>query len=130
MAVKFIKEGFDEAQFMIADNAHAYAIYDNYPVSPGHALVIPKRKAACIDQLSESELSDCWRLILETKKILVQKYGPDGFNVGFNEGLAAGQSVQQLHIHVIPRYSGDVEEPFGGIRNIIPDAGKYILSQE
>ena len=125
MSGGFIKRDFDEAQRLLTENANAYAILDNYPVSPGHALIIPRRKAATIDELTEKEQIACFQLVLETKKILSEQYLPDGFNVGFNEGIAAGQSVEQLHIHIIPRYEGDVKDPFGGVRNIIPGSGRY-----
>jgi diadenosine tetraphosphate (Ap4A) HIT family hydrolase len=110
---------------LISELATAYSIYDKYPVSKGHALVIPKRKTPHFFEMSEKEKTACWILIERVKDILTKKYNPDGFNIGFNMNEAAGQTVFHTHIHVIPRYKGDVENPRGGIRNVIPGMGDY-----
>ena len=102
-----------------------YAIFDRYPVSEGHMLVIPRRHAASYFQLSGEEKADIWNLVERVQKYLEDKFRPDGFNIGFNENVAAGQTIFHVHIHVIPRYEGDVDDPTGGIRNVIPGKGRY-----
>jgi len=110
---------------ILAQNTHALAFFDTYPVSRGHALVVPRRHAATIFDLSEEELTGCFQLVLPLKDVLLARYSPDGFNVGANCGEAAGQSVWHAHIHVIPRYKGDVPNPRGGVRGVIPYKASY-----
>ena len=105
---------------ILAENANGLAFFDSFPVSPGHALVVPKRHVMTVFEMSEEEYVDCFRLILALKDLLFARYSPHGYNVGANCGEAAGQSVWHAHIHVIPRYTGDVAEPRGGIRGVIP----------
>ena len=104
---------------------HGFAIFDRYPVTDGHMLVIPRRHVAGYFQLSGEEKADLWNLVERVREYLREKFGPDGFNIGFNENRAAGQTIFHVHIHVIPRYEGDVEDPAGGIRNVIPGKGRY-----
>ena len=99
----------------ILENELAFAIYDKYPVSKGHVLVIPKRHYASYFDATPEELTAINELIIQIKEIL-DELKPDGYNIGINVGEAAGQTVFHLHIHVIPRYSGDVDNPRGGIR--------------
>ena len=101
------------------------AVLDEFPVSKGHALVVPKRHAATIWDLTDSEYTDLYRLVRDVKELLVERFSPDGFNVGANCGEAAGQSVWHAHVHVIPRYKGDVQDPKGGVRHVIPLKGFY-----
>jgi diadenosine tetraphosphate (Ap4A) HIT family hydrolase len=110
---------------ILAENAHALAFFDSYPVSRGHALVVPKRHALDVFALTDEEYADCFRLVFPLRELLIARFAPDGFNVGANCGEAAGQSVWHAHIHVIPRYSGDVPEARGGIRNVLPRKAKY-----
>jgi len=110
---------------ILAENEAALAVPDTYPVSPGHALVVPRRHAATIWDLSAEEFEACFRLVRELKPVLEARYKPDGFNVGVNCGEAAGQSVWHAHIHVIPRYQGDVPSPRGGVRHVIPLKARY-----
>ena len=110
---------------IIAENNHSLAIFDGYPVSPGHTLVIPRRHISLIFDLADDEYAGCFDLVREIKGILEEKHTPDAFNVGVNCGVAAGQTVNHAHIHVIPRYSGDVDDPRGGVRHIIPGKGFY-----
>ena len=105
---------------IVAENESAIAVFDNFPVSPGHVLVLPRRHVETIWDLDEAEYDRCFRLVREVQPILAIRYGPDGFNVGTNCGEAAGQSVWHAHIHVIPRYKGDVADPRGGVRHVIP----------
>ena len=107
------------------ENQHAVAIRDNYPVSDGHTLVVPKQHVASMFDLPEEEQEAMWRLAGEARSRLLDEYHPDGFNVGLNDGVAAGQTVMHVHIHVIPRYKGDVADPRGGIRWVIPDKAPY-----
>ena len=109
----------------IIENENAFAIYDGFPVSKGHVLVIPKRVVAEIFDLNDEEYSSCFSLVKDVKKILEEKFNPDGFNIGINNGEKAGQTIFHAHIHVIPRYSGDVDNPRGGIRHVIPGKGDY-----
>ncbi len=115
----------DPKREILAQNAHALAFFDSYPVSRGHALVVPRRHAITIFDLSDEEYTGCCRLVLPLKQLLLARYAPDGFNVGANCGEAAGQSVWHAHIHVIPRYKGDVPNPRGGVRGVIPYKAGY-----
>lgn len=110
---------------LILESATVYAIYDKYPVNEGHALIIPKRHCADYFQLSFKEQSACWYILNTTKKVLEEKFKPYGFNIGININEAAGQTIPHVHIHLIPRYKGDVENPEGGIRCVIPGKQKY-----
>jgi len=107
------------------ENETAYAIFDLFPVSKGHMLIMPKKH---IPDYFESEPSDregLWKLVEECKKFLDEQFKPDGYNIGINCGEAAGQTVMHMHIHLIPRYIGDVENPRGGVRGVIPDKRIY-----
>ena len=110
---------------ILARNESAIAVFDTYPVSPGHALVLPLRHVATIWDLNAAEYDDCFRLVRAVQPILAARFSPDGFNVGANCGEAAGQSVWHAHIHVIPRYQGDTPNPRGGVRHVIPLKGNY-----
>ena len=110
---------------ILARNASAIAVLDSYPVSPGHALILPLRHVVTIWDLEPDEYDGCFRLVRAVKPILEARFKPDGFNVGANCGEAAGQSVWHAHIHVIPRYKGDTPNPRGGVRHVIPLKGKY-----
>ena len=110
---------------MIAESATVYAIFDKFPVSKGHALVIPTRHVSNYFDLTLQEQMDCLILLNEVKAILQKQFNPDGFNVGINIQAAAGQTVHHAHIHLIPRYQGDVPEPRGGVRGVIPGKQTY-----
>ena len=101
------------------------AIYDNYPVSKGHVLLIPKRHCETYFDLNYVELASLGVTIGVIKLILNKKFNPDGYNIGVNCGEAAGQTVKHCHIHIIPRYKGDMEDPRGGVRGVIPEKQKY-----
>ncbi|WP_197722113.1 HIT family protein [Sulfuriflexus mobilis] len=103
----------------------AYSALDTYGVSPGHTLVIPRRHVASFFDLAPEEVSACMALITEERKLLDEKFKPDGYNIGVNVGTAAGQSIYHVHIHIIPRYEGDVENPQGGVRHVIPKNAHY-----
>jgi diadenosine tetraphosphate (Ap4A) HIT family hydrolase len=109
----------------IGDNALAFAIRDAHPVSVGHTLVIPKREVVDFFGTTNDERLALFALVDEVKRALDQSHHPDGYNVGFNAGSAAGQTVFHLHLHVIPRYHGDVPDPRGGVRHVIPGRGSW-----
>lgn len=110
----------------LAANHSAFVIADRFPVSPGHALVVPRRVIATWWEATEDERADILALVDEVKRRLDGELQPDGYNVGFNAGAAAGQTVGHLHVHVIPRYRGDVPDPRGGVRHVIPGKGNYL----
>jgi superfamily II DNA or RNA helicase/diadenosine tetraphosphate (Ap4A) HIT family hydrolase len=111
----------------IATNRLAFAIWDNFPVNPGHALVVPRRLISSWWEATDEERHDLIALIDEVRNQIEHRFAPDGFNIGFNAGAAAGQTVPHLHLHVIPRYDGDVNDPRGGIRHVVPDRANYLL---
>jgi diadenosine tetraphosphate (Ap4A) HIT family hydrolase len=107
------------------ETATTLALLDAYPVTEGHALVVPRRHVASIFELPPDELAALWTQVANVRKLLAKKYNPDAFNIGVNDGPAAGQTVPHAHIHVIPRRTGDAADPRGGIRWIIPGRAKY-----
>jgi diadenosine tetraphosphate (Ap4A) HIT family hydrolase len=109
----------------VNENKSAAALRDRYPVSPGHTLIVPKREVSSIFELSEEEMLDCWRLLKAERDALQLSLGPEGFNVGINVGEAAGQTIAHPHIHLIPRFKGDVPFPRGGVRAVIPSKASY-----
>ena len=111
---------------VILKNELCFAIFDKYPVNPGHVLVIPYRHVADYFELTKEEKIAAVELIDEVKKFLDREFSPDGYNVGVNVGKWAGQTVMHVHIHVIPRYRGDVEDPTGGVRGVIPQRRNYL----
>ena len=114
-----------EAEWL-AENDVAFAIRDRFPVSEGHSLVVTRRLVPDWRAASEAERHAVMSLVDDVIEILERLKRPDGFNVGFNAGEAAGQTVPHLHVHVIPRYVGDVEDPRGGVRHVIPSKGNYL----
>lgn len=110
---------------IILENEFAYSVYDNYPVSRGHSLVIIKRHCASYFALTAAEQASCWNLVNDLERILSVKFQPDGFNIGINVNDAAGQTIFHMHIHLIPRFKGDVQDPEGGVRGIIPGRRRY-----
>lgn len=101
------------------------ALFDEYPVSKGHTLLIPKEHFETYFDLPDKYLKSIDTTIKQTKKILDEKFHPDWYNIGFNCGETAGQSIMHFHIHIIPRYKGDIENPRGGIRGVIPAKQNY-----
>ena len=110
---------------IIASSLLSVAFYDGFPVSPGHALIIPKRHVYSFFDLSKEERQDLLNLADSVKRILEERYHPDGYNIGINVGEAAGQSIFHVHMHLIPRYQGDVPSPRGGVRGVIPTKQNY-----
>ena len=109
----------------VLGNELTFAKYDAFPVSPGHLLVIPRRHAADWFDLTDEEQASIFSLISEAKGMLDTEFSPDGYNIGINCGEAAGQTVFHVHVHLIPRYAGDVENPRGGVRGVIASKRDY-----
>ena len=106
---------------LVFDNAFAFASFDSYPVSKFHSLIVPKRHVDNYFELNSKEVQACHDLVLKTKeKILKEDTTVKGFNIGTNLGKIAGQSIMHCHIHLIPRREGDVDNPQGGVRSVIP----------
>lgn len=105
----------------MCENVSFFARYDNFPATDGHLEIVPKRHVESFFELSDQEIVEAYELIREAQKELQQKYEPDGYTIGVNEGEAAGRSIDHLHIHLIPRYHGDVTDPRGGIRQAVPN---------
>lgn len=110
---------------ILAEDDLTVVYKDGFPVSPGHTVVIPRRHFATLFEATEAEQTALLKALAECKRILDERHKPDGYNIGINHGLAGGQSVPHLHIHVIPRYTGDKEDPRGGVRWVLPDKAKY-----
>ena len=100
-------------------------VWDKYPVSPGHALIVPARHVETWFELEREEQLEVVSAIDEVRQIIEVEHSPAGYNIGINSGEAAGQTVPHLHVHVIPRYAGDVGDPRGGVRWVIPDKANY-----
>ncbi|WP_027624101.1 HIT family protein [Clostridium lundense] len=103
---------------IIAENKVAFAIMDKYPVNEGHALIIPKRHFVSFFEATEEEVKGIYSLLHEVREMLDIQYEPSGYNIGINVGYYAGQTIMHLHVHLIPRYKGDVENPRGGVRRL------------
>lgn len=112
-------------ELVVAESRHALAIRDRYPASNGHTLVVPRAHAATIFDQSADIQADIWCLVARIRNELQSEFNLDGFNVGLNEGTAAGQTVEHAHVHVIPRFHGDVADPRGGIRWVLPERVAY-----
>ncbi len=110
---------------IIKENNSAIAIYDNFPVNPGHVLIISKSHRRDWFETDIQEKIEIMELIDEIKIILDSEFSPHGYNIGMNCGEKAGQSIPHLHVHLIPRYSGDMENPRGGVRGVIPNKQNY-----
>ena len=109
----------------IAENELAFAIFDRYPVSPGHVLILPKRHVESFFDTTSDERAAMLSLLNEWKQHTDRKLAPDGYNVGVNIGVAAGQTVMHVHMHLIPRFTGDIQNPRGGVRGVIPAKQDY-----
>ncbi len=106
---------------VVRENELAVAVRDQEPASRGHTLVIPKRHCPSFFDLSAAEIAACADLLKGERAALAGELHPDGFNVGINDGAAAGQSIEHTHWHLIPRYKGDHPDPRGGVRHVIPN---------
>lgn len=113
------------ADRIVASNELAVVIRDGFPILPGHTLIIPKRHHGSFFEATADERNSMLALLDQARREIATELSPDGFNIGINDGAAAGQTVGHLHIHVIPRYLGDLADPRGGVRWIIPDKADY-----
>ncbi|QLG88056.1 HIT family protein [Chitinibacter bivalviorum] len=113
------------AERIIDRNASGFVIRDGFPVSPGHTLIIPHRHIGSFFELSRPERDDLFDLLDQAKLVLDREFTPSAYNIGINDGPAAGQTVPHLHIHLIPRFEGDMADPRGGVRYVIPAKAKY-----
>ena len=114
-----------DASRTLLTNSVGIAFGDGYPVSKGHTLVVPRDHVGSLFELPMKVQASLWELVAEVRELLLRDFQPDGFNVGVNDGRAAGQTVSHVHIHIIPRYAGDVADPRGGIRWVIPEKARY-----
>lgn len=110
---------------VILENSVAVAFRDGFPVVEGHTLVVPRRHVASLFDLTEDEQTALWKLVATVRGKLMIELQPDGFNIGVNDGTAAGQTVMHAHVHIIPRRQGDVADPRGGIRWVFPKKARY-----
>jgi diadenosine tetraphosphate (Ap4A) HIT family hydrolase len=110
---------------LLASNDLAIALPAGYPVSPGHTLIIPRRHEPDFFSLTADEQAALVALVNPVRAVLAARYHPDAYNLGVNAGKAAGQTILHAHLHVIPRYAGDVAEPRGGVRWVLPETARY-----
>lgn len=115
----------DEEGGRLLEERMFVARYDNYPVSKGHALIIPRRHIESPFELSPDQGAALAGVFRKVREIVDSEYAPNGYNIGSNVGAAAGQTIPHPHIHMIPRYEGDIDNPEGGVRNIIPNLVQY-----
>ena len=114
------------AERMLEANGSAFVVLGRYPVSPGHSLVVSRRHVEDIVDLTASEVGDLLALVRSTRERIDRTLRPAGYNLGVNIGKDAGQTVMHVHVHVIPRYPGDTDDPAGGVRGVIPGKGRYL----
>ena len=114
-----------EPDRIISESDYTLTVRDGFPVSEGHTLIIPKRHVQSFFELMAIEKAAVLQALDEAKEALDKELNPDGYNIGINDGEAAGQTVMHLHLHLIPRYKGDTEDPRGGVRWIFPEKAKY-----
>lgn len=107
------------------ESKYFFVIKDQYPVNPGHLLIISKAKKETYFDLSEEEQKELTQVINSSKQIIENEHSPDGYNIGMNCGESAGQTVFHFHCHVIPRYKGDMDDPRGGVRHCVEGQGYY-----
>ena len=100
-------------------------IRDAFPISPGHTLIIPRRHVGSFFDLESDERAELLALLCQAKVVADKEFSPQGYNIGINDGAAAGQTVPHLHLHLIPRFEGDLPDPRGGVRWVIPEKAKY-----
>jgi len=110
---------------IVQQDASVYVVRDLYPASPGHSLIIPRRHMASITEATAAEQDALRDMLASARAALDGELHPDGYNIGINDGEAAGQTVMHLHVHLIPRYRGDAADPRGGVRHAVPGQGYY-----
>ncbi len=110
---------------IVTSDGLSIVVRDGFPVSPGHTLIIPRRHIGSFFEADPDERASLLQLLDEAQQALASELHPDGWNIGINDGPAAGQTVPHLHIHLIPRYAGDSADPRGGVRWVIPGKANY-----
>lgn len=106
---------------ILCESSDWYARYDNFPATPGHVEIVPRRHVDSYFDLTPAEKTAAWRLVDDAARLLADEYHPDGWNLGINDGRAAGRTIDHLHLHLIPRRIGDQDDPRGGIRRGLPN---------
>jgi diadenosine tetraphosphate (Ap4A) HIT family hydrolase len=114
-----------DATQIVRQSTLAVALIDAFPVSKGHCLIVPRRHIASWFEASDSERAEILALLDTARDHVQHLHHPDGFNIGINDGAAAGQTVAHLHVHLIPRYAGDAADPRGGVRWVLPSKADY-----
>ena len=104
---------------VVAENDAAYARLDSNALAPGHVIVVPRRHLADFFEMTPAEQSAVLSLLNEARRLVQAQHRPDGYNIGVNVGSAAGQNRMHVHVHLIPRYAGDVPDPAGGVRRVL-----------
>ena len=117
---------YEKHEELLVDTEYFYAVFDTAPVSKGHALIIPKQHIVSFFDLDENQVIELFEAIRMVKEQLEEEFHPDGYNIGVNEGLSGGRSINHLHVHLIPRYAGDSLVK-GGVRNVL---GKFVAEDE
>lgn len=115
---------------ILLENELALAFYDKYPVQKGHMLIIPKDHRETFFDATKEEMKSIYELVQKGKEVLDEEFQPKGYNLGVNVGYYGGQTVMHFHLHIIPRYPGDIPDPRGGIRKAIPNVVPYPPEQE
>ena len=113
------------AERIVSETQFALVIRYGFPISPGHTQVIPKRHVGSFFELTSEEQKEMFELLKQSKEELDKEFQPDAYNIGINDGAAAGQTVPHVHMHLIPRFKGDRSDPRGGVRWIIPEKADY-----
>lgn len=114
--------GGDEPADVVHETEDYICFYSKPPVTDGHTLVVPKTHVRYMEELDDASI---YKIIEDTQELVKEKHNPDATNIGINNGAEAGQTIPHLHWHIIPRYEGDMENPEGGVRGVIPDEQKY-----
>lgn len=110
---------------IVHTTTNVIALRDGFPLSEGHTLVVPRQHVASLFDLVPAQQQELWDVVRDVRAALLGSGAPDGFNIGVNDGTAAGQTVAHAHVHVIPRYSGDVDDPRGGVRWVLAKRAAY-----
>ncbi|MFC4109311.1 HIT family protein [Micromonospora zhanjiangensis] len=126
----FCQMGNPTLNTVVIQNSTCYARWDNFPAAEGHLEVVPKRHVVSFFDLTPGEVQDAYELLVRAQEQITERWNAEGFTVGVNEGQAAGRTIDHLHIHLIPRYYGDVPDPRGGVRRIFPDCDPDLWSQK
>ncbi|WP_081736261.1 HIT family protein [Amycolatopsis orientalis] len=109
-----------EMNRILVEGKETYVRWDNFPAAEGHIEIVPKRHVESYFDLTPGENTEIRDLLRHARNVLADRFRPDGYTIGVNEGRAAGRTIDHLHIHMIPRYHGDVPDPRGGIRHVLP----------